>query len=1274
MFRDSQRTGRVAPRSALRRVLKITALTATLLAALLAAGSAPASALPAQGHVFGSAFGSPGPGEGQFVGPTQVAVSEASGEVYVVDEGGERVEAFKPTSAGGYEFVAQFKVHTPGAIAVDNSSAEGDPSRGDVFVAGASEKGAGADERNEVEVYDPTQRAIVRRLKIFRSQESEEELYDVSGVAVDGAGTLWVYWEEGELIDAFGKETAKNEGLKLTWQESRRRTPEVEFKFGCAPRPVFAVGPGEAFYTGYERESANEDCPGEEELPPDTGAVAKLEGPGEMRTVLREVDHQDTTGVAVQAGSGEVFLDNGSDVAAFTPDGGLIERFGSGTLQEASGMAVDAVNGHAFVVDRKSGQVEVFVPEEAPGAPEVDGVSARNLTPTSTELRAQIDPKGAQTEYVFQYGSTDCEANPSACSETPAGQIAPGFGDSAVSVVVGPLSPATAYFYRVVAKNAHGSAQGAGQPNTFTTLPSPGVLPDGRGWELVSPVVKHGAAVEVASRFRGAEVRAAADGSGLVWAATGPVLSEPQGNRSFELAQLLSRRSADEWKTTSLETPHGQGRGLRSPSPSEYHYFSPDLSTSLLQPTEPFGTKEDPPLAPSVSEKTMYVRSGEEAGGAQFDPVVSEANDTARNKFGGELEFLDATPDLHHVIFESAVGLTSEHPSAPGLYEWDAQSGGLQLVSVLADGSPAPDTPSSTPTLGDAGGLNERSAISEDGSRVFWTEGDESTLYLRDTARGETIAVSAAQGNDATEPGLGGQSLPEPEAEHRLVHFQAADATGSVVLFTDTARLSEESSQEPLGEEPPVDLYEFQVTSGAGEPLRGRLSDIAPDFTEGSADVLNLLPGVSPDAKLVYFMANGVLAPGAQRGDCPRSPGEAEETPPQPDAACNLYVSEPDPRNPARRQTRFIARLSYRDAADWGAGLSSNLAPSEQNLAALSASVSPDGRYLAFMSQQDLTGYDNADLSSGEPDEEVYLYDSLARRLSCVSCNPNAQAGGAEGAFKRPAGVLDAEAAGETPGLFVDRPELWLGHGLAGSLPAGSFNFTDARPLALYRPREVLDDGRVFFDSPDSLLPDAAGGVENVYEYEPRGAGGCAFSAGCVGLISSGSAAQESTFLDAGESGEDVFFLTAAQLVPGDSNQSYDIYDAHVCSQASPCLSSGTTSTPPQCASAGECRGPYTSTGQVAATPASASSHPPEPVTAKQGVQPSKANAKPKPKALTRAQKLSKALALCRKRHTHSPKKRIACERAARRTYASHVRHASKRHRAKKRTGKAGAR
>ena len=44
------------------------------------------------------------------------------------------------------------------------------------------------------------------------------------------------------------------------------------------------------------------------------------------------------------------------------------------------------------------------------------------------------------------------------------------------------------------------------------------------------------------------------------------------------------------------------------------------------------------------------------------------------------------------------------------------------------------------------------------------------------------------------------------------------------------------------------------------------------------------------------------------------------------------------------------------------------------NLGGHTSGASPDGRYLAFMSDRDLTGYDSTRCNSAEPDEEVYLY------------------------------------------------------------------------------------------------------------------------------------------------------------------------------------------------------------------------------------------------------------------------------------------------------------
>ena len=77
-------------------------------------------------------------------------------------------------------------------------------------------------------------------------------------------------------------------------------------------------------------------------------------------------------------------------------------------------------------------------------------------------------------------------------------------------------------------------------------------------------------------------------------------------------------------------------------------------------------------------------------------------------------------------------------------------------------------------------------------------------------------------------------------------------------------------------------------------------------------------------------------------------------------------------------------------------------------------------------------------------------------------------------------------------------------------------------------------------------------GVENVYEYEPREALRL-HAGGCVGLISSGESEHESAFLDASESGDDVFFLTAQQLAPQDIDTNFDVYDARVCEPGSRC-------------------------------------------------------------------------------------------------------------------------
>ena len=97
----------------------------------------------------------------------------------------------------------------------------------------------------------------------------------------------------------------------------------------------------------------------------------------------------------------------------------------------------------------------------------------------------------------------------------------------------------------------------------------------------------------------------------------------------------------------------------------------------------------------------------------------------------------------------------------------------------------------------------------------------------------------------------------------------------------------------------------------------------------------------------------------------------------------------------------------------------------------------------------------------------------------------------------------------------------------------------------LPQPRYLGNSGRLFFDSQDSLSAfDTNEGVEDVYQFEPEGVGGCGREGGCVGLISAGSEAVDSNFLAADESGKNVFFTTRDRLVGADTDELIDLYDA----------------------------------------------------------------------------------------------------------------------------------
>jgi hypothetical protein len=1168
-------------------------------------------------HVFAGSFGSEGSGAGEFKEPRGVAVNDsteplvqsAAGDVYVVDKGDNRVERF--SSSGSYlgqfdgsgTFEVEGKVETgagaptgrfsePMRIAVDNSGSPLDPSNGDVYVV---DNGHGAiDKFTETGAY-------VGQLTGFVTGEQ-----GIVGVAVDPAGTLWVDEKNGAVKNF-------SDALANTFISSGSTV------YGPGVQNLGVDSEDNLYLTLGLEQNVKVNSLGERVVDPF--------GPKEA-----------TFGIAVDSKHGEVYLDYDTSIGVFTLGGSGVERFGSGHFPlnhgygGSRGVAVNASNGTVYGTAFTAGDVVVFdavtlptvsltglseqsprsvtlngtvnpeglavtscafefdtkqyaegeaphgsseackpaivgsgstpvavsrrledlmpetkyyyrlVAENTGGASEVKGEFSTgpilggefvtNVASESATLNVPVDPNGDDTHYYFQFGR-------SASYEFDAPVSAPGVGIGSVPGVQNisvhvqrDLAPGVVYHYRVVV--LQGGEEFVGPDRVFTTqkVVAGSVLADGRAWELVSPANKKGALIEPFSAV-GDDIQAAANGSAITYLAAGPAVGEgPQGKINW--SQTLSVRNIDGgWGSDDLSVPRripgGEELAVAGGAREEYDMFSPDLLLAVVEPL----VSGTPPLSPGAPfVRTIYLRDNMQGG---YTPLVwagNVANPEEELVWGPESEeqlfFVTASADLKHILLASPHAFTPEavyggkeylKHNQWNLYEWSA--GALQLVNILPQSEGGEPTNRAEPRVrladgnvleGNPEGVNP-SAVSSDGRRVAWDlgvpgeGGGYKGLYVRDMVGGKTLKVCG-----------------------ELCVFQWMSNDGSKVFFVEGGDLH--LCEIELGVEIVCKYADLTVDHGAGE---------------SSGGVQRLVSDVSRDGSYVYFVATGVLAEasGAVSGDD------------------NLYLLH---NNGSAWSTMYIATLGPEDAKSWDKKTGDSIAL-QSDLSGISSRVSPGGRYLAFMSDRSLTGYDNTDAISGRADEEVYLFDAQSERLVCASCDPTGA---------RPVGALDRKLAP----LLVDRGENWAGSSLGGSISGWNKNFVAG---SRYQPRYLFDSGRLFFSSADGLVPHATNGVENVYEYEPVGVGGCvegvssgsvvyvASSGGCVGLVSAGVSGQESAFFDASENGNDVFFITATKLVGADYDNGYDVYDAHVCStEGVPCVTSPVPS--PQCSSGDSCK------------------------------------------------------------------------------------------------------
>jgi hypothetical protein len=203
--------------------------------------------------------------------------------------------------------------------------------------------------------------------------------------------------------------------------------------------------------------------------------------------------------------------------------------------------------------------------------PDVAAVRADSIGQTSARLTAQVTPRGAETDYRFEWG----QGGLGNVVPVPDGPVGSGHSSVFVAEQLTGLQPGTTYQFRLVATNLEGPTTSA--TKTFTTATAP-PDPQGRAYELVSPAYKFGG-TGVGQFYRGIGTMASsgfAAWRGERFAALGDYGSTLLGTGGFAAANdwAFVERSGDSvgWQShspithPSFEAEHAQFFGIRSSS------------------------------------------------------------------------------------------------------------------------------------------------------------------------------------------------------------------------------------------------------------------------------------------------------------------------------------------------------------------------------------------------------------------------------------------------------------------------------------------------------------------------------------------------------------------------------------------------------------------------------------------------------------------------------------------------------------------------------------
>lgn len=589
-------------------------------------------------------------------------------------------------------------------------------------------------------------------------------------------------------------------------------------------------------------------------------------------------------------------------------------------------------------------------------APRIVEERAIDVTRTRATLTASIDPNGLPTTYHFEYLTlAQYEeggfSNPATTRTAESGSIGEGHQAITVEAPITGLQDATPYEFRVVATNASGAVEGHGRE--LFTLNSAG-LPDDRRFELVSPADK-GPVAFVGANYSGQfQFQAAPEEGNIAY----DIAGGPADTTASPETLYAAQRGYSGWSSTQISAPitsSSNDRGGISSLSSEVLALSGNLSCEVLVSSTPL-TSDAPLRVVEAGGANLYVRDNSSGAYRVVTPLAPVNPGSVNHQtFLGEYEVVGMTPDCSRVFFVSPY----DYPGVGGagasrFYESD--EGIIRSLGVVPTAAGEAQAPV---TVGEARGKDAWRAISEDGTRAFFSA---------------TSQIGADQGKEALFARSAGASVDVSQSETSTVdqgaRYQIASKDGSKVFFLAnyglTARSSAGAKTEKCSAENSesrrCDLYQYDF----GAPAGARLTDLSVDMGDAEGAKVGAVLGASDDGSYAYFAARGQLVPG-------EGPTAAEnESGGGVGGTYSIYVWHAG-------EIRYVGVVAAKEVLGAGGtpSPSGRVAINTSRSSVWSSRVTPDGRHLIFAS--------TAMAGSGGV-IEAYLYSAGSEHTTCVSC------------------------------------------------------------------------------------------------------------------------------------------------------------------------------------------------------------------------------------------------------------------------------------------------